>query len=72
MKPLVEPPLTTMEHLRCEHFNNTKDWKLEFHLKQDQPVRRHYALSKRIDPIVVNVEDKWVFTKSAAALVHEL
>ena len=48
-----------MEKLKCEYYNNTKDWYVQFFKKEDLPKRYHYIYNDRIEEIVYDVERDW-------------
>lgn len=59
----VVPVEDTLSLLTCHSYNNTRDWYTSAMLKQDLPKRYHYARSKRIDDIVMDVSDEYYVSR---------
>ena len=53
----------TLSQLACQDYNNTKDWYTQTMAKEDLPKRYHYAKSKRIDEIVIDVSEEYYVSK---------
>ena len=59
----TESPAETLAKLECQSYNTSKDYYVRFYDKRELPKRFHYANNRRIDDVVMELEDKWrVFT----------
>ena len=55
----TESPAETLAKLECQSYNTSKDYYVRFYDKRELPKRFHYANNRRIDDVVMELEDKW-------------
>lgn len=57
--PNPVPVDETLSKLTCLYHNNTRDWYVRVHKKQDLPRRYHYINNRCIDEIVMDIEEDY-------------
>jgi len=55
----VVPVDETLSKLKCLNYNNSRDWYVRIHKKQDLPRRYHYINNRCIDEIVMDLEEDY-------------
>ncbi len=56
---MLESPESIMSRLQCGSYNTTSDWYMRALFKEDLPKRMHFALSERIEEIILLAEGQW-------------
>ena len=49
-----------LDKVKCEYYNDTKDWYVRFDKKEDLPKRFHYSNNIRIEEVIGEVQTQFL------------